>query len=387
MINKKPLSILLIFICVLLIFSSAGIYKVNADELSDSIKEQLEQIDLNELESLFDSLSNGSTKSFNELLNDILTGKSQTDFNSFFSYILNYFFSNAKSLLPYVLGVISLSIISMIVKRLKGNFQSEGIADVVFFVCILGVLLLLGKEIITQYINTRNTINTIAKIVQIMSPIILTLMVASGSTSSVALYKPAVTFLSSGIINIVLDVILPLIGVIGILSIVSCFSKTIKLNRLCETANSIIKWILGLTTTIFGLFVTIQGISSACYDGISIRAAKYAITNSIPLVGSMFKDGFDLVIAGSVLIKNAIGILSLFIMLFVIFSPISYMIIFSFLLKFAGGLSETFSDIRISDVCFSISKTLSYLITSILIVGFMVFITILLMILSANAFL
>ena len=379
--------ILFVFISVMFFITSASFYKTNADELSDNIKEQLEQIDLNELENLFNSLSINSSKSFNELLNDMLTGKSQTDFNSFFNYILNYFLTSAKSLLPYVLGVLALSIISMFVKRLKGSFQSEGIADIVFFVCLLGVLLLLGKGIVSQYINTRNTILSIAKIVQIMSPIILTLMVASGSSSSVALYKPAVTFLTSGIINVILDVILPLIGVIGILSIVSCFSSAIKLKRLCDTASSIIKWVLGLTTTIFGLFITIQGISSACYDGISIRAAKYAITNSIPLVGNMFKDGFDLVVAGSVLIKNAIGILSLFIMMFVIFSPISYMMIYSFFLKFTGGVAETFSDVRISDVCFSISKTVSYLITAILIVGFMVFITILLMILSANAFL
>jgi hypothetical protein len=55
--------------------------------------------------------------------------------------------------------------------------------------------------------------------------------------------------------------------------------------------------------------MTVQGITSASIDGISIRATKYAISNSIPIVGGFLRDGFDIVIAGSVLIKNAVGII------------------------------------------------------------------------------
>ena len=143
---------------------------------------------------------------------------------------------------------------------------------------------------------------------------------------------------------------------------------------------------MGITITVFGLFMTIQGITSATFDGISIRATKYAISNSIPIVGGLLKDGFDLIVAGNVLIKNTVGIVILVGMLFTVLAPIVQILCVSLMLKLISAITEPIADIRISDFCMTLSKSLSYLLSVILMVGFMVFITVLLMIFSANAF-
>ena len=90
--------------------------------------------------------------------------------------------------------------------------------------------------------------------------------------------------------------------------------------------------------------------------------------------------------AGSVLIKNSVGILVVFALLYCIVSPVITMAVFSLLLKLIASLTEIISDVRISNFCLSISKTLSYLIACVLVVGVMLFVTVLLMIFSANAF-
>ena len=132
--------------------------------------------------------------------------------------------------------------------------------------------------------------------------------------------------------------------------------------------------------------MTVQGITSASIDGISLRATKYAISNSIPLIGGFLRDGFDIVIAGSVLIKNAVGIIGLFSLFFIVLSPVLTICVVSLLFRLVASLVEPIGDVRISDFCTSISSGISYLIVCILMVGFMLFITVLLMIFSANAF-
>jgi len=251
---------------------------------------------------------------------------------------------------------------------------------------IITIILILGSQLIQIFNSAKNTIILLSNLSEIMSPIILTLMVASGGSVSASIYKPAVAFLSGGIINLIISVILPLITLSAIFGVLNVSSDTIKLNKFSETINSLIKWILGLISAVFGLFLTIQGITSALHDGISLRATKYTISNSIPLVGSMFKDGFDLVVAGSILIKNSIGLASIFAIFYLILSPVAHMFVFSFLLKFIAGITEPIADKKISDLCIVGSKTISYLITSVLIVGLMIFISVLLMIFSANAF-
>ena len=132
--------------------------------------------------------------------------------------------------------------------------------------------------------------------------------------------------------------------------------------------------------------MTVQGIASATYDGVSIKAAKYAISNSIPIVGGFLRDGFDIVVAGSVLIKNSVGIACLFGFLIMIISPVIKMSVFSLMLKGCSAIVEPISDPRIPNFCASISKCINYLVAITLVSSFMFFINVLLMIFTANAF-
>ena len=175
-------------------------------------------------------------------------------------------------------------------------------------------------------------------------------------------------------------------GVITILFFISKLSKDVKIVKFAEFFTSFIKWILGIAITVFSIFLSIQGLSSATFDGISIKAVKYAISNSIPLVGGFLKDGFDLMVAGSVLIKNSIGIGVVLLVIFTIISPIIYMIIYSLVLKLVASITDLLGNNETAEICVNLSKSVTYLISSILMVGFMIFITILLMIMSANAF-
>ena len=129
-----------------------------------------------------------------------------------------------------------------------------------------------------------------------------------------------------------------------------------------------------------------QWISSAIHDGISVKAAKYAISNSIPLIGGFLKDGFDLFVAGSILIKNAVGVASVIVLIYYVMSPILHVVVYSLLLKLVAAVTQTISDSKISDLCSLISKSLTYVNVALILTGFMMFITILLMIFSASAF-
>ena len=378
---------ILLIILIITSCSSINTNTVKADELSDNINDQLANIDLTELEYYFNGLENTIANiSFLDYVNQLLNGEYNLDFTSIFTYISNMFFKNLFSFLPIFISIVAIGIFSGIMNGFRSKYFSEGTGDIISFVCLLSIILLLSSTISGIYLNTENTIKNIANLTEIMSPIILTLMIAGGGTSSASIYKPTVAFLSNGIINIFLSIILPLTMLIIIFTILSHFSEGIKISKFIDTITSIIKWIIGLIITIFGTYLTIQGISSASYDGISIKAVKYAISNSVPLVGGFIKDGFDLVVVSSVLIKNAVGVTSVIALIFTILAPILNIIAFSLTLKFASAILEPITDKRITGFCESTSKCLSYFTVSLLVVGLMLFITILLIMFTANSY-
>lgn len=381
---KLKLVFLVILAFVFLLFPQATV--ASADELTDSIKEQLNNLDLSALEDYYLSLDNSSNISIHALINDIINGKFNEGSESFFEYVVENVFVNFNQHIPTIVAVLAIIIITSIINNLRPSFGGEGVANIINLICTLSVILLLSSCILNCYNNTKNTINHIANLVEIMSPIMLSLMVAVGGKVSASIYSPTVTFLTTIIINVMLSVVIPLVIVSAILTIISNFTQTIKLNKFSECANVIIKWVIGIVITVFTIFLSIQGIASATIDGVSIKAAKYAISNSIPIVGGFLRDGFDVFVAGSVLIKNSVGIASVIALLYTVVSPVLSMMALSILLKLVAALGELFSEEKISSVCLTLSKTLTYFIAVTLIVALMLFVLVLLIILSANAF-
>lgn len=361
-------------------------HTVKAESLTDNIEEQLNNIDLSELEDYFNNISNKqSNLSFKDIINDLLNGEYELNFNTILEQILQVTLSNVYDMMPTFATIFLITFFCGIMQNFKSSFLSDSISDLIFFVCFLTVILLLSLELSSIISNTRNVIENIANLTEIMSPIILTLIVASGGKVSAAIYKPTVVFLSVGVINIVLSLIIPLVVVLIIFNVISNLSTTVKLTKFSELISSIIKWIVGIVVTVFSCFLTIQGISSASFDGLSAKAAKYVISNSVPIIGGFIKDGFNVVVAGSILIKNAVGVACVFGLFYTIISPLIEIIIFSLLLKAVSAIIEPFSDSRICNFCSSVSKSLSYITMSLLMVGLMFFIVITLMIVSGNA--
>ena len=218
---KNRYVIFILLLIVLVVIFPTNKEKAYADELSDTIKEQIENIDLNGLEDYFNSVVNHEDKDFYSYLNDLLNGKYSFSFNSFFEYFFNLFFSNVYDFIPILLSIIAIAIFCGIINSVKGSFVSKGISDVIFFVCLISIILLLSGQIVFLFVKTKNTINNLSKLTEIMSPIIITLMLASGGKVSAGIYKPAVAFLSNGIVGICSSIIFPLVGVMSVFGILS----------------------------------------------------------------------------------------------------------------------------------------------------------------------
>ena len=272
---KKKILFIISVLVSLVFLTLATTYTASATELSDNINEQLNNLDLSELQNYFDNLNNtGFTSDFLSYFYGLLKGEYQFDYKTLGEYVVNCFLGQVYQFIPAMISIISIAIFCSVIHSFKGKFLSDGVSDLISFVCLISVILIISSQVISIWENTQITIENIAKLVEIMSPIILTLMVASGGNVSATVYKPAVAFLSSGIINIILTIVLPLIALMIIFNTLSNFSSSIKLEKFSELSSSIIKWVIGLIIAIFGIFLSIQGITSATFDGISIKATK-----------------------------------------------------------------------------------------------------------------
>ena len=387
--NRKSY-ILLIFIVAAVFFAFPAAGTAKAESLEENIDEQLGNLDLSGIEDYINSLTDDERGVFSEgflaVVQDILGGEIKYSAGEIFGVFFRSVIEEFKLLVPHFAVILAITVLCSIVGSARANFLSESIKDLVFYVCMIAVILILAADFGALVENSKNTLQKLTDLSQIMMPVILTLMIAGGGNASAALYKPAVAFLTNGISGIFCNVLIPVVSLTVVFSVLAGLSSTFKLGNAQAFLHGLIKWVIGISVTIFAFFMSAQGLSSAVIDGVSFRAAKYAITNSVPLVGGLLKDGFDLVLAGSVLIKNAVGLSAVFLIFSVVLQPVVHLSVFQLTLKLFAALTEPVGDSRISGLLTAVSRSVSYLLAIVLAVGLMMFISFLLLIISANAF-
>jgi stage III sporulation protein AE len=161
-------------------------------------------------------------------------------------------------------------------------------------------------------------------------------------------------------------------------------SPDLKIKKFAASFKSMNKWIIGICVSVFTTFFSVQGLTSASYDGISRKAAKYAIGNGIPIVGGFLSGGFDLAVAGSILIKNSLGILGIFMMASVVAKPLLLLVCTNVFLRFTAAVCEPIGDQRISDFLGETADHINYFTAGLLLVAFLYLVTIVLLVCSAE---
>lgn len=359
------------------------------EDLNENIENQLKDIDFSALDSLMNNLGETernsllNNSSFFSLVKKFINGENSNLYNNFFSYTVNIFFENILSFLPYFSIIIAISIIY----SLLGNFSSEknkSVSNVVYIVCFSCIAVVVLKLILQVMSNTSEIICFIEKQMEIIFPIILTLISAIGGVVTASSFQPILAILSVIITKLFTTILIPIFLCSVIFGIVGNISKNVKMEKFSKFFNSLFVWIIGIIFTIFIAFLSIQGLTVSTIDSISLKTAKFAIKSYVPILGSYLSDGVGLILASSVLIKNAIGVTGLILLFSTILLPIIEIIVLILLFKLTSAILETICDERISNFLFSISKSLNMLNVCLLAVGFMYLIAISILMCSSN---
>ena len=190
----------------------------------------------------------------------------------------------------------------------------------------------------------RQTVNDMAGIMQAVFPLLVTLLAAVGGTTSSAFYQPAVMAAAGSMTTLVEHVTLPFAVSVATLTMVGALSDGLRVRRLCRLLRQVANWTLGLGFTVFIGVMTVQGVSAAAVDGVSIRTAKYAMDNFIPIVGGMFADTVDTLVGCSLIVQNAVGVLGLILLLGALAAPLLRTVATMFLYRAASALLQPIGD-------------------------------------------
>lgn len=391
---KKKLLIYLMLSLVIALFILTGEAVAFADEgedeLNENISDILRELDLNELQKYLDEHSDSYLYSFGntaeEIIEYLIKGNLNTDYGGYVSELFSVIFKNVISLIPAFAEITAVALLCAIISAAEGTVMGKSTVKIVRLACYSLIILIISSMLIGIVTECISCVSNVQKQIEIITPILATLTVLTGGTSSAAIYQPSAIFLSGGAVEIVSNFIFPATIAVIVLNFMSKLNPEMSFSGVTALIKSIMKWVIGITVTVFSIFITMQSSATSLFDGIIFKATKYAVSNSVPIVGNFLSSGFDMLASAGMLIKSSVGICGLLLLLAELIGPIILLSAFSIILKLVGAIVQPIGENTLFTLLSDLSKDIEYFIAGLLTVAFMYALIIMLIINSANSF-
>ncbi|MGQ9823410.1 MAG: stage III sporulation protein AE [Desulfotomaculales bacterium] len=269
--------------------------------------------------------------------------------------------------------LVILAIICAVLYNLTAAFErgtTGQLSSTVVYLVLTG--LALGSFSVA--LNTgREAVEKMVSFMQALLPLLLTLLVALGGAASAAILHPVVLGSLTVIGTITKDVVLPLIFFAAVLGAAGNLSPGFRVSHLAGLLKTVAMGILGVFGTIFLGILAIRGAAAGVGDGITLRAAKFAVDAFVPFVGGFFADAFDAIISSSLLIKNAAGIAGMVAGLLIMSLPLLKILALALIYRLAGALVQPVGEGQVVDCLNDLGSSLLMVFAAVAIVGLLFF--------------
>lgn len=297
-----------IFIIIMVLFY-IFLPKISYANEEDTIKEQQEEFKIE------DFIKNSETYIEGEFfegldLDNILDNaiKGEIDNNTFFKKVLSLFGTELLTSLKTIASILVIIVIHAVLKSISESLENDGIAKLIYYVQYILIVTIIMSSFSDIVKLVQDTANNLVGFMNLLVPLLMALMMYTGSITTTTIIQPLIIFIINFIGNLIQNLIIPLVLVFASLVVISKISDRVHIDKLSKFLNSGIVWFLGIILTIFVGVVSLEGTLSSSVDGITAKTAKAVVSSGIPVVGKILGDAVDTVLGCGIVLKNAIRI-------------------------------------------------------------------------------
>lgn len=380
--NKQKKIILSVILIILVILKSKTSYCTNIDE--NTIESQQETFGIS---SFIEKSKEYSGEFFENIdISNILNSaiKGDIDNSTIYKRIFNLLGGEVKTGIKSLISILVIIIIHSILKSISESLENDNISKLIYYVQYIAIVTIVMNNFLDIVNLVRDTTTNLVGFMNTLIPVLISLMLYTGSITTTSILEPIILFMINFIGNLVQNILIPITLVITSISIISKISDNIQVDKISKFLKSSTIWFLGLVLTIFTSIVSLEGTLSSSIDGITAKTAKTIVSSAVPIVGKILGDVIDSVLGCGVILKNAVGFLGVIIIIGICILPILKLTVLTITYKLVASISEVVADTKIVKLLEQISDIFKVLLAILVSVSFMVIIGTTLLIRMSN---
>ena len=283
--------------------------------------------------------------SITDMFNEAVQGKINNQ--TIYKKVLKLLGQEVTSSLKVLISILVIIVIHGILKSITDSLENNNVSQIIYFVQYILIVTLIMSNFTEIIKLVQETANNLVGFINVLIPLLLTLMVYTGSITTGTVLEPIILFISNFTGNIIANVLIPVVLIIVVFSIISKISERIQIEKISKFLKSSVVWFLGIVLTVFVGVVSLEGTLSSSVDGITAKTAKAAVSSVIPVVGKVLGDVVDSVLGCGVILKNAVGFIGVIVIIGICIMPIIKIGTLSIIYSLASAVVQPVADEKI----------------------------------------
>lgn len=365
---------IILFMFLFIFFNIFAPFTVSYGNNEETLKEQQEEFGIQD----FIKNSEQYTGEFfedidiEEILNNAIQGK--VDNSSIVKRILSLLGSEVTNSLKAIGSILVIIVIHSILKSISESLENDGVSKLIYYVQYILIITIIMANFSDIVKMVQDTTTDLVAFMNMLVPILITLMMYTGSMVTSGVIEPIILFMINFIGNMIQNIIIPLVLIFASLVVISKLSDKVQIDKLSKFLKSGIVWVLGLVLTIFVGVVSLEGTMSSSVDGITAKATKSLVSSAIPVVGKILSDSVDTVLGCGIILKNAVGLVGVIIVIGICIMPIIKLATMTLAYKLLTSITEPIADNKITSLLEQIGDIFKIFLAILSTISFMIII-------------
>lgn len=284
----------------------------------------------------------------NKILNDAIKG--EVDNSTLLKKILNILGKEVTTNIKSLVSILAIILIHSILKSISESLENNNISKLIYYVQYILIVTVIMSNFTDIIKLVQDTTGNLIGFMNALVPLLITLMMYTGSITTSSVVEPIILFMINFIGNIIQNLIIPFVLVLTSLVIISKISDKVHIDKLSKFFKSGIVWFLGIVLTVFVGVVSLEGTLSSSVDGITAKTTKAVVSSAIPVVGKILGDAVDTVLGCGIVLKNAVGLVGVVIVIGICIMPILKLFVLSVSYKLLSTVVQPIADEKIIDL-------------------------------------
>lgn len=284
----------------------------------------------------------------NEILDNAIKG--QVDNQTILKKVLSLLGGQLVNGLTVLGSVLAIVIIHSILKSVSESLKNDTISKLIYYVqyILIVTIIMMNFSDIVQVV--KDTCNNLVGFMNILIPLLISLMIYTGSITTSGILEPIILFLINFIGNIIQTIIIPIVLIFTSLIVISKISDNVQIDKLSKFLKSGVVWFFGIILTVFVGVISLEGTLSSSVDGITAKTTKAVVSSAVPVVGKILGDAVDTVLGCGIILKNAVGLIGVIVVIGICIIPILKLGILTIAYKLMSAICEPIADKNITSL-------------------------------------